>query len=736
MMNTKHSVMTIVFLFYLLLGSTAGWSQSSEPEDFSLTWQELQELLKLDTDEIRLTWAEFQTLLRQTGNQVDIDFKDKEGIVTLKHDQFRQLLSKMEVPGEKLPLPPKAYIITEAVYSGIAEEERNRFSATFKMYVFERNEPVYVVIPIVHANVALRDIQVDGAPAAILPDGNWHSISLTQPGYHEVKAVFSVERDKHSISLPLARSVINLVDFTIFDNDVEIDVNPSLNPKIELLTDGTRFSGYAPSTDQLRITWARKSEKKIKRPALFYANTRTLLSTDADILRIKTDVVLEVIQSSLNSLSLLVPKNYEVVNVNGEAVSEWRVRKTDIGQVLEIPFRYEINRSVNFSVHAERILTVGTLASDFTGIQVLDARRETGEIGIVAESAVEVQVQESQELQKLEYQKLPQSILAMSSRPVLFAFKYAKHPYQLDISITKHEPMEGITTVIESAEATALFLKEGKILYHIVYTVRNTFKQFMELTLAPDAVIWMVYVDNKRAKASRNEQGNVLISLVRSSGDGIKPFHVELMYTLPVGEFGVSGNAECLLPATDIFINKMRLSMHVPPGFRYEFEKGEWEEAAVVGWYKDDGRSVSETGNRRDRSQVMSDTTAVDELSLEPVADAELESSGALAPEEPDASGPVPPQSVRPAKKLEGDKAFADQALTGPAGLSSIKVHLPLSGDHVAFTKSIVDKYETFPLQFSYTSKAVKKGIVILISIAVFIGFCYVLFRMKKLLYR
>ncbi|MCP4366564.1 MAG: hypothetical protein GY797_00395, partial [Deltaproteobacteria bacterium] len=87
MMNTKHSVMTIVFLFYLLLGSTAGWSQSSKPGDVALTWQELQELLKLDTDEIRLTWAEFQTLLRQTGNQVDIDFKDKEGIVTLKHDQ-------------------------------------------------------------------------------------------------------------------------------------------------------------------------------------------------------------------------------------------------------------------------------------------------------------------------------------------------------------------------------------------------------------------------------------------------------------------------------------------------------------------------------------------------------------------------------------------------------------------------------------------------------------------------
>jgi len=706
MINKKYFLVMVVLLICPLLGSYVGWSQSTDLEDTALTWQDIRELLKLDTDEIRMTWAEFQKLLAQTGNQVDIDFKDEDGIVTLTRDQFRQLLSKMKPVGKKLPLPPKDYLITEAAYSGIAGDKNSRFSATFKIYVFEREYPAYVVIPIVHTGLALRDIQVDGTPTGILTGENWHNINLAQSGYHEVKAIFSAEQGNQSISLPVVRSAINRIDFTIFDNDLEINVNPSLNATVETLingirfsgyvpataqalTDRIRFSGYAPPTDQLHISWTHKTEKKAKQSALFYANTRTLLSVDADILRVTTEVALEIIRGSLDSASLLVPKNYEVVNIEGEAVSDWRVRKTGIGQVLEIPFRYEIDRMVNFTVHAERILAAESLATDFNGFQVLDARRETGNIGIIAESAVEVQAQGSQEIKKLEYHKVPQDILATSSRPVLFAFNYAKHPYQLDINITKHERMEGITTVIESAEATALFLKEGKILYHIIYTVRNTFKQFMELTLPPNASIWTVYVDNKRAKASRNEQGNVLISLVRSSGNGVKPFHVELTYTLPVDEFGLSGEGECLIPSTDIFTNRTQLSVYVPTGFQYEFDKGEWEEAP---------------------DDVLSGETEIE----------------------------IPKVSSAPdgRRKLERDKPSAAQAMIGPAGLSSIKVHLPLSGDRWVFAKTIVDKHETFPLQFSYTSRTYKKGVATFIIIAVFIGLFFVLFKIRNVLKR
>jgi hypothetical protein len=93
-------------------------------------------------------------------------------------------------------------------------------------------------------------------------------------------------------------------------------------------------------------------------------------------------------------------------------------------------------------------------------------------------------------------------------------------------------------------------------LYHIAYTVRNTFKQFMELTLPPNASIWTVYVDNKWAKASRNEKGNVLISLVRS--------------------------------------------VYVPSGFQYDFDEGEWGEATIIQRDEEKKQTVSDVGDYDD----------------------------------------------------------------------------------------------------------------------------------------
>ena len=69
--------------------------------------------------------------------------------------------------------------------------------------------------------------------------------------------------------------------------------------------------------------------------------------------------------------------------------------------------------------------------------------------------------------------------------------------------------------------------------------------------------------------------------------------------------------------------------------------------------------------------------------------------------------------------------------MTGPTGLSSIKVHLPLSGDRWVFAKTIVDKQETFPLRFSYTRRTYKRGVVILIIIILLIGISFVLFKIR-----
>lgn len=727
--NNKILVSIAVLLFFLLVGNNTGWCQStdgdSEGDKIFLTWQNLKELLDFNSDTIKITWEAFQKLLAQTGNRVDMNFEIKDGMVTIKRDQFRQILGKMLPPVRKLPAASKDYLITEALYSGTAGKKNSRFTALFKIYIFKRKEPAFINIPIIHTNLALKDIRVNNAPAVILTRGSWHNITLKQSGYHEIKVIFSAGQGKHALYLPVVRSAINRIDYTVFTNDLAITINPSLNVRVKNPGNATQISAHFPPTNRIQVNWIRKAKKREKQPALFYADTRSLISVDADILRVKTRVSLDVIQGSLNTVSLLVPGNYEVTKIEGKPVREWQVRETDIGRVLEIPFRYDIDRSTDFILHAERILAEETLAADFVGFRVIDARRETGDIGVAAESTVEVQVEEkeSRELEKLEYHKLPGDILKMSPRPILFAFKYTRHPYRFLIHIQKHERMEGITTVIESAEMTALFLEEGKVLCHIIYTVRNIFKQFMGLGLPPGAGIWTVYVDNKRGKASRNKEGNILIPLLRSPGNGehIKPFQVELIYTLPMETFGSIGKGECLIPSSDIFINKMRVTLYMPRGLLYTFDKSRWKEEkpAAPREEREEDFFLQERISFRD-SKDMIKTGEIEEG----VISSEDESRG----KKPGAVPKPPPyKGARVTGKIKSDVQV--QAVTAPVGISSIRVHLPLSGSRFIFTKKVIDKHETFPLSFSYFSRKLKNTILYLVMIVLIIGTTWIIRR-------
>ena len=100
-------------------------------------------------------------------------------------------------------------------------------------------------------------------------------------------------------------------------------------------------------------------------------------------------------------------------------------------------------------------------------------------------------------LDRIDIQDIPYELANMSERPLLFGFRYLRHPYNLAMTITRHEELPVISTVIDMASVIVVVMEDGKLLTKVVYTMRNTWKQFLELELPPDSEIWTVYVAGK-----------------------------------------------------------------------------------------------------------------------------------------------------------------------------------------------------------------------------------------------
>jgi hypothetical protein len=138
----------------------------------------------------------------------------------------------------------------------------------------------------------------------------------------------------------------------------------------------------------------------------------------------------------------------------------------------------------------------------------------------------------------------------------------------LVLDIKKHEDLPVIGTVIDYASGVTLFTEDGKLVHRVIYKVRNTSKQFLELELPIDAQIWSVFVGGEPAKPRLNDS-KVLIPLNRSrqGTTGLVAFDVELIYFMKAKRFGRFGSRNSIFPTPDILISQMLWSVYLPEGY-------------------------------------------------------------------------------------------------------------------------------------------------------------------------
>jgi hypothetical protein len=237
---------------------------------------------------------------------------------------------------------------------------------------------------------------------------------------------------------------------------------------------------------------------------------------------------------------------------------------------LEVPFDFPKKGSFALTISAEKILPHAAQAAGYAGFTVVDAIREKGFLGVELKGAAEVNVSSVQGADVLDVSELPGSLIGRSLKPLIFGFKYLRSPYALVLDIKKHEEVRVISTVIDLASGVTLITEDGKIVHRIVYSVRNTSKQFLELALPKDAELWSVFVDGAPAKPRRSD-GKILIPLNRSreGASGLAAFDVEVIYHQKAARFGAVGRRSAEFPVPDVIISQALWSVYLPVGYDY-----------------------------------------------------------------------------------------------------------------------------------------------------------------------
>jgi hypothetical protein len=711
----------------------------------SISWEEFKELVKMDADEVKLTWEEFKKLLAQTGSEVKVEYDIENGMVVLKREQFRKLLERMKPPDITAVQPPGDYLITKSEYAGIMSKSSTTFRTKFFLEIFEKERTTYPKVQLLPQSVALRDIKLDGKPALVMIESGWYVLTTEEPGQHIVELEFSVQSDLDKgpqvLNLTVPQTAITLFKLDIPVPDVTVEIPQEKQMSLMRAAGYTRVEAVLSTTNQINVTIHRAivvKEAKEKGPAKIYAETFDLLSIDDDALRVTSRIKLNVLQNAIAEVAVRVPDGYSVLYVKDQTWQEvrgWHLEKEDNAELLTVPFGGQREGAIFFTVIAEKVFPKENEEIGYKGFEVLKAIRQTGYVGAEKKSTAEAEISQIDNIDRIDIQELPFDLLNLSARPLIFGLRYLHHPYRVSLKITKHKDLPVVNTVIDHASLVSVFMEEGKIVSRVVYTMRNTGMQFLELELPKDAEIWSLYVDGQREIPSKNEQGAFMIPLARSriEGESIASFDVEILYFYKLKRFAFFGSNRLEFPKTNVIISKMLWSCYLPEDYRFIHFGGNVEKeklATGINPFLGKTRVFSYDDvsgyNRALENWENPEAAAADKdiRRAQRVLESEFRTSALNAPA--DFHRQVR-EEVNFAQNIEEEQGKG-LILGSDAGKALLKIEIPTTGQLYRFAKTIVEEEDLF-INFQYVGRWM--NILIRIIFLLIIGIILYLVRRK-----
>jgi hypothetical protein len=711
-----YFISIVLILMTAVFYSSGAQEAAKEQGKLTIPWDEFKKLLNLEADEIVLPLETFQKLLAQTGVTTTPSYTVREGNVILNKAEFKRLVDQMKPPLGPDAKPPFDYLITKAIYTGRMDKKNTIFIGNFTVHVLK--EDAYLKIPFLPQNIALEDIKVGTKSALVVTENGYHNVVLSKTGEYEVSARFSIkstiDRGPQKLDLYIQQTPITLLQLEMPLKDIDVEIPQAQQVLIEEKNNRTVISAVMSRTNYVSIQWRKQLAVTEKIPPKLYSEVYHLISIDDDALRINSELSYNILHSEIEAVQIALPENMNVLTVTGQGVGEWQESEKEGSRYLLIPFTYGKKGSLTIYLTSEVTISESGLANVFTGFKTLETVRENGFIGIELNTSAEVIVPENEGLEKVPPQKLPDVLLRKSAKPLIMGFKYHKHPFSLVLDVKKHEKIAVPVATINSANIVTLFTEDGKIVHRLVYQIRNSAKQFLEIQLPEGADVWSVFVDNQPVESSiRSQEEEVagrklLVPLIRSRSldNQLQTFPVEVILALSADKFSWLGKRASQLPVVDLLISQLLWSVYLPNDYSYSYFTSTLEKEEIIR-----GLNLF-SGVRREyddkaRKELVPSSTDKEEFSLDEMKKVykgkDVGSSFRNIPMEEGQISDQMAAEMEFSGRMEGlaRQDMPQAAVTGggtATGVLPIMIQIPTSGQIYRFAKTIIKPED--PLQF------------------------------------
>jgi len=514
-------------------------------------------------------------LALSTANAQDIP----SAKVVMPWSDFKTLYEKGQAPEETPEVAPQHWSINRAEYAGKVVEEGKSAVFDVDMTIQVHKDKGWITVPLAPTSVALKSAKMGGKDAPVFISGGWYTLVTDRKGTLNVDLEIAVSvfeaNGQSSLSFPMAPSGGTEVTLDVpTTGDLEFTVAQAHFLKDEARGGDRRMEAILPATGNLAISWQREInagggvDGEPAQEGRVYAEVHSLVGVAEGVLTGHSDVNYTIVHQGVETLFVALPSDVTILDVTGNGIREWGVTQDADFQTVQVDLNFAAEGAYRLMVDYEVALEDDQSALSVPNLQVAGVERVKGFVGVAALSTLEVVDGEVAGARRVDVRELPGSVLGRTDQPVLLGYKFREADWTIPLTITQHEEIDVLVTIIDTAEAISMVTPDGKVMGRASWYVRNNRRQFMRIDMPEGAEIWSVKVAGKAVKPARDDSGQVLVPLVRSQtgGGSLAAFAVEVVWVEQgqgPNDKGV-GSIDLSLPTTDVPITYYRWSVYVP----------------------------------------------------------------------------------------------------------------------------------------------------------------------------
>lgn len=433
----------------------------------------------------------------------------QEGDATLSLDRWERLLAEAEAAAER-PGAPVAVLQVDRSLEG--SFQRGVFTGTlltrFRIPPQADGQRDELRVPVLDSDASIASVQLNGRTTSLLPVGDRYTVAVDGPGDHLVRVEFFIGRDDERfarrLQMALPPSGPTRLSIQVPEVGISAELGQGAVTALREEADGTRILGQLDGRGALDLSWKGRVRGEAL-PVKAEARATALFTLHEALVRGVVQIETTLLEGETDRLALRLPEGIEIVDVEGDAVLQWRTE----GERLVVLLRYLVEDQASIKVFFQLPVDLDQpialrLPLPEPGVPT------SGALGVQGPAGLEATVQSATGTTEL--RDLPPELAALTPNPLLlgFSFAAAEDPAVV-LGVQRQAEVELTTTQVDVLEASTVLLQDGAQVNRLQLRMRNETRQYLAARLPAGAVLTHARLDGRPIRPATSPDGSTLL---------------------------------------------------------------------------------------------------------------------------------------------------------------------------------------------------------------------------------